>query len=233
MPILDSLLIDRIATLYDGLGFYGKDRPFRVSPEIALIYKKGNACDTIGIGWAADSAVDSSRRGILYPSPELFDIVTNYIAEHDEKWKSIQYQYHSHPTTPYELLQKETGHFVDSTRTFHIDEPVSIRIIDGQSVIEVSEKSVQSRIQQLIELDGCLFPEDQRFPLHNAGRLLYQTLAGCDTLYLGGGRYYIRDTPIQSFFERIHSSQRGGLYPNPELSFMIKKIIDSSRVRPN
>lgn len=233
LPIRDSLLMDRIVTLYDGLGFYGKIRPFRVSPEIALIYKNGNVCDTIGIGWAANSAIDSSRRGILYPSPELFDIVTNYIAEHDEKWKSIQKLYHSHPTAPYELLQKETGSFADSTRTFCIDNPALIRIIDGQNIIEVSETTVKSRIRQLIELDGCLFSEDQRFSLHKTSQLIYQTIDSSDTLYLGGGRFFIHGTPIQSNFERIHSSQRGDLYPNPELTFLIEKIIDSARVRPN
>lgn len=112
--IEDTLIIKTIHDLSRGLGVLGTYERYRIGAEMSIIIQEGEVSDTLGLGWTSDCAIDSSIRGELYPCPQLYDLIVNYISENDSDWTSKQHSFKSSPKYEWEWLQKEAHSFCSS-----------------------------------------------------------------------------------------------------------------------
>lgn len=248
MELDDPLIRRRVVDLVDGLGYEGKDEGMHiVEPDLALIIQYGKErADTVGLS-ATDAtyAVDSSLRGVLYPCPELMDIVVNYIAERDSLWAQKQINFERQPNYDWEWLQMDSHSFCenwpnkgnlrsnpdkltvtiqyaknytqdkrqDKDLLSRYDHRSDIRCFlryTGQEQVQyeltIDNKLLTERIITLLDLDGMLTPDDNRFKKTMMFSLLIDDSVSVDTVGIGGW-------PL----DRIQLSGKGDLYPNAEL----------------
>lgn len=249
----DSLLIRRVVSLVDGMGCDGKEEGmYIVEPDIALIIQNGKTNkDTVGLSATMTRyAVDSSRRGVLYPCPELMDIVVNYIAEHDLPWAQKQINFENHPNSDMEWLKKDSHSFcVDShVSTLQNNRKVIIQYAktDNEATRAIGRRLLHS-YDRSSNIDGFL-------SFTRKEQILYDLPVNCTplaeriiSLLDMSGKLDPSDDRFKSTMmftllinnsdsidtvgiggwplDRIQSSSRGDLYPNAELFRLVMNYV--------
>lgn len=243
----DTLLVQKVFALVDGLGTCHPDR-FNIYSEMALVIHQGEGVDTVGVGYdPCNIAFDSVKRGALYPCPELYDIVVNYIAEHDLEWKNKHTDsdlgaFSSNPRYSFEWLLKDSHNFCSEADNSLINDDKSdselpvVRIeythnysFEKDWYFHPAHRSIEL-FEYELTLDGnrCVITVDEPYLCSRIDQLIRNTgqldkkderfQERVQTMIIIEKKGIIDTLGVGEWpLDGIHSSKRGHLYPCVEL----------------